>query len=88
MAGENVVRPIRSVLDAATSGDERELLLALRDRVASAVNDSKTSARDLAPLTRRLQEINKDLADFDARKDKERSDGPSTGDEPWDESNV
>ncbi|MEZ0053711.1 hypothetical protein ABIA30_004744 [Mycobacterium sp. MAA66] len=77
------VKPIRSVAKAAESGDERELLLALRDRVALAINSPKCSARDLAPLTRRLQEISKDLRALDRRRADE---GDAAEDEPWDDS--
>lgn len=42
-----------------------ELLSALRDRIAEAINDPRCSARDLAPLIRRLQEIAKEIETID-----------------------
>lgn len=47
----------KSVAQAAASGSRRELLVAMRDRVATAVSDPDCPKRDLASLTKRLQEI-------------------------------
>ncbi|MUL45162.1 hypothetical protein FZI85_06195 [Mycobacterium sp. CBMA293] len=80
------VQMLRSVAKAAESGDERESLLALRDRLYHAVFDPKCSARDLAPLTRRLQEVSKELQNLDSRREREAGDGPS--DEPCDERDL
>lgn len=55
-----------SVVDAAASGSTRDLLLAMRDRIAIAVEDKATPARDLAALTRRLMDIAKELEALDA----------------------
>ena len=51
----------KSVTEAFASGTRREQLEALQSRVASAVQDPSTPGRDLASLTRRLQEIAKEL---------------------------
>lgn len=48
-----------SISGAAASGDKLKLLYAMRDRVAEALEDCPT--RDLSPLTRRLQDIVKDI---------------------------
>lgn len=50
-----------SVTKAASDGDRLDLLMAMRLRVATAVEDPNTPARDLAALTRRLMEIAKDI---------------------------
>ena len=50
-----------SVTAAASDGDRLDLLMAMRSRVATAVEDPNTPARDLAALTRRLMEIAKDI---------------------------
>lgn len=42
---------------SAAGDDEILTLEALRARLARAIDDDNTSARDLAPLTRRLQEV-------------------------------
>ncbi|MDO4888150.1 MAG: hypothetical protein Q3979_05545 [Actinomycetaceae bacterium] len=78
----------KSVAVAAKSGDQKELLLALQDRIAVAVQDPATSPRDLAPLSRRLMEIAKEL---EAIKEQEREDGSivvDVEDEPFDPSSV
>jgi len=54
----------------------------MRSRVAIAVEDSSTPARDLAALTRRLMEIARDIEVMDAKS--EEADGAATTpDERW-----
>lgn len=50
-----------SVAAAAQSGDRRELLVAMRDRIAKTISDPDCPPRDLASLTRRLQDIAKEI---------------------------
>ena len=51
-------RAQRTVGQAAASGDRRALLVALRRRIAKAIDDPNTSARDLAALIRqRLRSV-------------------------------
>jgi hypothetical protein len=57
----------KTVTEAADSGTQRELLVAMRARVAHAVEDPKTMARDLAALTRRLMEIAREIEAIDSR---------------------
>ena len=64
------VRP-KSVTEAAESGTTRELLAATRDRIALAVEDKNTAARDLASLTKRLMETVRDIEAIDAREAQE-----------------
>ncbi|RLP74362.1 hypothetical protein D9V32_13520 [Mycetocola tolaasinivorans] len=58
----------RSVSVAAREGTTRELLEATRDRIAQAVEDEKTPARDLAALTKRLMETVREIEAIDARE--------------------
>ena len=58
----------KSVTAAAAAGSRRELLVSVRDRVAIAVEDPNTPARDLAALTRRLMEIAKDIEAIDVKE--------------------
>ncbi len=51
----------QSVTEAAQGGDRRELLVAMRDRIAKAISDPNCPPRDLASLTRRLQDIAKEI---------------------------
>lgn len=77
----------QSVADAAESGDRLLLLLAMRDRVATAISDPKCPPRDLAALTRRLQDIAKEIDQLRLAS----GDGSvvaDTGDERFDASSV
>lgn len=60
-ADETGARKPHTVTSAASDGDRLDLLMAMRLRVATAVEDPNTPARDLAALTRRLMEIAKDI---------------------------
>jgi hypothetical protein len=68
-------QPTKTVTQAAKDGSTRELLVAMRDRTAKAVEDPNTAARDLAALTKRLMEIVRDIEAIDARSAEE--DDPS-----------
>lgn len=56
------------VTTAARRGSMRGVQEALRDRLALAIDDPETSSRDLAALTRRLQEVVDRIAEDDARR--------------------
>lgn len=70
--------PVRAktVSEAARTGTVRELLEATRDRIAVAVENPNTPARDLAALTKRLLETVREIEAFDARED---ADNASSG---------
>ncbi|MEJ9078842.1 hypothetical protein WKY82_10510 [Gordonia malaquae] len=59
----------KTVAEAARAGTRRELLAAMRDRVAVEITNDDCAARDLAALTRRLQEIVREIEAIDARTD-------------------
>ena len=86
-AGERPPRKAKSVTEAAKSGTRRELLVAMRDRVAKAVESPDTLPRDLAALTRRLTDIVKEIEAIDAREG-EAEDAPEVGDGEFDASAV
>ena len=67
----------KTVTDAADNGTTRELLVAMRTRIAKAVEDANTPARDLAALTKRLVEVVRDIEAIDARAEQE---GAASGD--------
>ncbi|AYF29299.1 hypothetical protein CSH63_17870 [Micromonospora tulbaghiae] len=80
----------KTVTEAADSGTTRELLVAMRARIATAVEDANTPARDLAALTKRLVEVVRDIEAIDARAQREREDehdGPAP-DEAFDEAAI
>ena len=64
--GEPPRRPM-TVTKAAATGDHRDLLVALRIRIARSVEDPNTPAPALAALSRRSLEIAKDLVVLDAQ---------------------
>lgn len=68
-ADEKPAAPTRSktVTEAAKTGTTRELLSATRDRIAVAVEDPNTPARDLAALSKRLMETVREIEAIDAR---------------------
>ena len=59
-----------SIFEAANGGDERELLCSLRDSIAEAIDDG-VAARDLASLSKRLMEIQREIAAIDAREEED-----------------
>lgn len=56
-----------SVTEAAAEGSRLDLLIAMRARVAAAVENPDTPPRDLAALTRRLLEIANEIAAIEAQ---------------------
>jgi hypothetical protein len=75
-----------TVDEAAASGDHRALLVSMRDRIAVAVANPSTMPRDLAALTRRLQDIASEIASIDARDAKEAGSRAEVGDGDFDPS--
>ena len=74
--------------DAAQSGDRRELLIAMRDRIAKTVSDPDCPPRDLASLTRRLQDIAKEIDVLDLSGSGSGSVVADTDDESFDATSV
>ncbi len=69
--------PKKSVAQAAKTGSQKSLLVAMRDRIAETVSDPKCPPRDLASLTKRLQDIARDIAALDAiEAEASQSNGP------------
>ena len=81
-------KPKPNIVQAAKGGDQRELLVAMRDRIATAVEDSSTPARDLAALTRRLLEIARSIEAIDARAAEDAESGLEVADGDFDASAV
>lgn len=73
-----------SVTEAAEKGTHRDLLVAMRTRTAKAVEDVNCPARDLAALTRRLQDIAREIEAIDAREAEEAAESGDVADEAWD----
>ena len=62
---DDLPAPKLTITEAADAGDERALLVATRARVATAVQNDSTPARDLAALTKRLMEIVREIKALD-----------------------
>ena len=73
-----------SVAQAAACGDHRSLLVAMRERIATTVSNPDCPPRDLAALTRRLQDISKEIEALDLRAREEGADAADVAaDEDW-----
>lgn len=78
-------KPKPTVSQAAASGDQRALLEAMRDRIAKTVEDPRCPPRDLAALTRRLQDIARELKALEVAEEQEAANGGAVPDEAFDE---
>lgn len=75
----------KTVAQAAATGNHRELLVAMRERIARTVSDPECPPRDLAALTRRLQDIAKEIEAIDLRAKEDGADAADVAaDEDWD----
>lgn len=63
-----------SVAQAAATGDHRKLLVSMRERIAKTVSNPDCPPRDLASLTRRLQDIAKEIEAIDLRAKEDGAD--------------
>ena len=72
---------------AAASGDRRELLVALRHRLAYTMDDEHTMARDLVSRSKGLVDLAKEIETIDAFEEQEQQ-RLAVGDEPWDPSMI
>ena len=80
--------PPKSITEAASHGTHRELLVAMRDRIAKAVEDPQCPPRDLASLSRRLHELSKDIEQHDAVEAQEVARSADLEDETFDASAI
>jgi len=74
-----------TVAEAAESGSRREILEAVRDRLAASIDNEKTPPRDLAALTRRFLDVTREIeALADEESEDEVGEAQSTPDEDFD----
>ena len=81
--GEQKKRPA-SILEAAERGSRLEELQAMRRRIAAALDDPNTPARDLAALSRRQLEIRREVEAIALAEDEDRTVVVNADDEAWD----
>jgi hypothetical protein len=70
--------------DAAARGDDLDMQLAMRRIVAAKIADPTCPARELASLTKRLHEINREIKELQAARAEEHGDPSSAPPEAWD----
>lgn len=85
-AAETPAKPEKplSIVEAADAGDRLEELRAMRRRIARAMDDPKTPARDLSPLARNQLAIGKEIEALELLRTEESSVVAGTEDEVWD----
>jgi len=74
----------KTILQAAEEGSRLDELRAMRRRIATALDNPNTLARDLAALSRRQLEISKEIEAILIAEDDEQSVVAGTDDEAWD----
>jgi len=80
---------ILKVATAAAANDERQILEALRARIAATLDHPGTPARDLAALSRRLLEIQREIKALDADDDEDEvREAANTPDQKFDASGI
>jgi hypothetical protein len=82
--GERPRKRAQTLEQAAASGSHRDLLVAMRTRIARTIQDPKCPPRDLAALSRRLQEIARQIEEIDARAGDDITHAASTADDGFD----
>ena len=76
----------QTVAQAAESGDQRSLLVAMRARIARTVSDPECPPRDLASLTKRLGDIADQIKALDAQAEEDAENEREVPDEEFDAS--
>lgn len=79
---------VKTVAEAAKTGTRRELLVAMRDRIALAVADPKCPPRDLSSLSLRLEKLSEQIEAIDLAAQQEENDGAIVDDGDFDASAV
>lgn len=74
----------RTVVESAEAGSRIDELRAMRLRLARAIDDPNTPARDLAALSRRQLEIGREIEAIEIAEDEDQSVIVRTDDEAWD----
>lgn len=75
-----------TVTHAAEHGTARDLLVALRELLAKALEDERTQPRDISALVLRLKEVSAEITALDARIESEAQQPPA--DAPFDPSAI
>lgn len=73
-----------SVTEAVSSGSRRDELVAMRARIAKAIDDPNIRGADLAALSRRLLEVSKEIDAIDVAAKQEAAESAEVADEALD----
>ena len=77
-----------TVAQAAATGDRLKLLVAMQERISKTVSDDKCPPRDLAALTRRLQDISEEIEVLRLKARQESGESGEVSDEAFDASAI
>ncbi len=77
-----------SIIEAVEAGDRLAELEATHRRIARAVQDESTPARDLASLTRRQMEISREIDALKHQLKEEADEDAVSADEVWSEEAI
>lgn len=81
--GESAPPAFKSIEDAAERGSRLDELVQMRRRLARALDDPNTLARDLASLSRRQLEISKEIEVLRKQEAEDAEDSAVGPDEEW-----
>lgn len=81
-------KAIKSVLEAANDGSRLDVLVQMRTVIAKALDSEKTLARDLASLSKRLMEIEADIAALKRQQSEEAESSDAAEDDEWSEEAI
>ena len=87
-AGEKPPLKPTTVTAAVETGSQRDQLVAMRARIARAIDDPNIRGADLAALSRRLLEIGREVDAIDVAAKQEAAEGDEAADEAFDASAV
>ncbi len=73
-----------TILEAVDAGDRLAELVAMHRRIAKAVQDEDTAARDLAALSRRQIEVSKEIESLRRQAEEEAAEHAVSDDEEFD----
>ena len=80
-------RNVKTIKNAANSGDRRRLLVALRNRIADDLDKGRIASRDLGALAKRLMDIAAEIERIDrgSSMDNPVADALDTDEETFDD---
>ena len=79
---------VLTVAAAVESGTPREQMVAIRTRIAKAIDDPNIRGADLAALSRRLLEIGREIDAIDVAAKQEAAENDEVADEEFDASAI